>query len=83
MPIYEYVCKECGREFELLIRGELTPQCPSCESEKLERLISLPRVQSTSTREKSLRAAKTRDAKQGKERMHDQLSYEKSHDRHG
>jgi hypothetical protein len=30
-----------------------------------------------------MRAAKKRDAAQGKDRMHEQLKYEESHDRHG
>lgn len=83
MPIYEYICKECSEEFEVLIRGDVTPKCPSCDGEQLERLISLPRVQSSSTRDKSRRAAKKRDSTQARDRMHDQLNYEKSHDRHG
>jgi putative FmdB family regulatory protein len=83
MPIYEYSCKACGHEFEALIRGQKTPACPSCESEELERLLSLPRIKSEGTRDLAMRAAKKRDAKQATERMHTQLQYEQSHDRHG
>ena len=28
MPIYEYTCKDCGSDFELLIRGEEKAVCP-------------------------------------------------------
>jgi putative FmdB family regulatory protein len=42
MPIYEYVCKTCGNEFELLIRGEEKPECPSCSSKDLTRNFSSP-----------------------------------------
>lgn len=42
MPLYEYVCGNCDEEFELLIRGEEKPTCPSCESTQLERLLSVP-----------------------------------------
>lgn len=83
MPIYEYACRDCGHEFEELVRGNETPACPSCESDELERIVSLPSVRSESTREMSMRAAKKRDAGQAKDRMHDRLHYEKSHDRHG
>ena len=83
MPIYEYSCQACGHRFEALVRRTTTPACPSCHSQDLERLMSLPTVQSEGTKQKSLRAAKKRDAAQGKERMHDQLQYERSHDRHG
>ncbi len=83
MPIYEYSCEECENQFEELVRGDEIPQCPSCGSENLERLISLPRVQSESTKDMSMRAAKKRDAAQAKDRLHDRLQYERSHDRHG
>lgn len=40
MPIYEYQCKKCGHEFEKLVLGSETPNCPSCESAKVEKLMS-------------------------------------------
>ncbi|RMF39527.1 MAG: zinc ribbon domain-containing protein [Planctomycetota bacterium] len=42
MPLYEYRCKECGAEMELLVRstGE-KPQCPKCKSKRLEKLLSV------------------------------------------
>lgn len=83
MPIYEYRCKSCDHDFQLLVRGETTPQCESCGSEDLEKLLSLPRVHSEGTRAKGLRAAKKREAARAKDRMHEQLKYEESHDRHG
>jgi putative FmdB family regulatory protein len=83
MPIYEYVCRGCGEGFEALIRGTDTPSCPACEGQDLERLMSLPTVKSDSTRSQSLRAAKKRDASQAKDRMHERIKYEQSHDRHG
>jgi len=83
VPLYEYACQECGEEFEALVLKGITPSCPSCGSEELERLLSLPAVQSSGTREKAMRAAKKRDAAQAEDRMHARLKYEESHDRHG
>lgn len=44
MPIYEYLCQECGTRFEKLIRGttgaDSTPTCPSCESAATQRVLS-------------------------------------------
>jgi putative FmdB family regulatory protein len=42
MPIYEYRCSACDLDFELLVRGEVRPECPFCRGVKLERLLSLP-----------------------------------------
>lgn len=83
VPIYEYTCQACGHQFEALVRGRKRPACPSCESRDLQRLLSLPSLRTPTTKEQSLKAAKARDAARAKERMHDQLHYERSHDRHG
>ena len=45
MPIYEYTCKGCGEEFELLLRHDTTAACPSCQSEDIERQLSLTGTQ--------------------------------------
>ena len=41
MPIYEYVCQECGAAFELLIRGDEKPECPSCGKKKVSKQLSV------------------------------------------
>ena len=41
MPLFEYACKECDKEFELLVRGSETPECPSCHSTELQRRLSV------------------------------------------
>ncbi len=80
MPIYEYSCRACSHQFELLVFKKTKPACPSCESNDLERLISLPTVQSSTTKAAALRAAKKRDAALGKDRAHEQWKYEQAHE---
>ena len=41
MPIYEYLCGDCGQEFELLVRGNEKLSCPSCGKSKLNRQLSV------------------------------------------
>jgi hypothetical protein len=65
------------------VRGQEKVTCPACGSRELERLLSRPTVQSEGTHDLAMRAAKKRDHAQGQERMHAQLQYEQSHDRHG
>lgn len=83
MPIYEYACRDCEHRFDALVRNGDEPACPECEGHDLERLMSLPSVVSESSRRSALRAAKKRDAGQAKDRMHERVRYEQSHDRHG
>ncbi len=42
MPLYEYACRKCDHEFELLIRGSEQPVCPTCHGTRLEKLLSVP-----------------------------------------
>ena len=40
MPLYEYVCRKCDREFEELVFDHKDPACPSCKSAAVERVLS-------------------------------------------
>ncbi|MDO8794000.1 MAG: zinc ribbon domain-containing protein [Vicinamibacterales bacterium] len=41
MPLFEYECRACGRQFEYLTRGGQSPSCPSCQSVNLQKLLSV------------------------------------------
>ena len=41
MPIYEYHCRGCGRDFETLVRNSETPACTHCSGEDLEKKLSV------------------------------------------
>ena len=41
MPIYEYVCQECSKEFEALVQGSRKPACPACNSKRLTQQLSV------------------------------------------
>ena len=41
MPIYEFKCKQCGKDFEFLcFRNDDSAECPSCGGKDTERLLS-------------------------------------------
>lgn len=43
MPMYEYRCAECGRQYEQLRRmadADKDLECPHCHSERVERQVS-------------------------------------------
>lgn len=46
MPIYEFVCSNCGWEFERIqsFSATSTPRCPSCDSEQVVRRMGLPAI---------------------------------------
>lgn len=43
MPIFEYVCKKCGHQFEQLVfsSDELVSACPKCGDNSVEKLMSV------------------------------------------
>ena len=44
MPLYEFVCMKCDKDFELLVRSsnwEGTAACPHCGSKKLTKKLSV------------------------------------------
>ena len=44
MPIYEYVCEECGEKYEKFVRSSLAKvelKCPTCGSPKGKKAISM------------------------------------------
>lgn len=43
MPLYEYLCNDCGREFEKMLRfseAGQKPACPACQSQDTTKKIS-------------------------------------------
>ena len=41
MPLFDYRCKACKAEFELLLRSSTVPTCPHCASTELEKSVAL------------------------------------------
>lgn len=80
MPIFEYACKACGKQFEALVRSQdAAPNCPSCQSADLEKLISRPAIKSESTHGLAMKAAQKRDKIAGAEKAREQREYELHH----
>ncbi|HEY7499979.1 MAG TPA: zinc ribbon domain-containing protein [Vicinamibacterales bacterium] len=53
MPIFEYLCRDCGREFETFVSGERKPSCPGCQGANLGKLLSRPGMVGASERPSS------------------------------
>ena len=79
MPIFEYHCKGCEHDFELLVLKGTAIECPKCQSADLERLLSIPAVKSEGTHALAMKAAKKRDTKQASEMNRAQREYELHH----
>jgi putative FmdB family regulatory protein len=41
MPLFEYECRSCHHQFELLVREQTVLACPSCHTDELEKQLSV------------------------------------------
>lgn len=50
MPLYEYACRSCQHQFELLVREHTVLECPECHGIELEKQLSVFAVGADSPR---------------------------------
>jgi putative FmdB family regulatory protein len=53
MPIYEYLCEDCGSKFEKLVRNGDSVACPSCGQDHLKPQLSTFAAHASSGRSKA------------------------------
>lgn len=41
MPLYDFHCRKCDKEFELLVSLSATPACPECGGTEMQKCVSL------------------------------------------
>ena len=70
MPIYEYECRACRNQFELLVLPGTAPACPTCRGVDLEKLLSISSVSSDGTRQRNLGLARQAAKKIQRDKAH-------------
>lgn len=83
MPLFEYECRQCGNQFEKLVRpGDDVPSCSACGSVELEKLLSNVAMSSEGTRESNLAKARKRAKIANRDKEIAQFEYEEKHRHH-
>ena len=70
MPIFEYECRECHHQFELLLLPKDQPACPKCEGTQLDKLLSISSVSCESTKQRNLGRARESAKKVQRDKAH-------------
>ena len=83
MPIYEYECRSCHRQFEQIVRTGDVPACPNCNGSDLQRLLSHVSVSSEHTRQLNFNKARARAKLVQRDKDVAQAEYEKKHREEG
>lgn len=51
MPLFEYLCPDCGKTFEMIVSGaDAQPECRFCGGGDLKRMLSAPAAHSGASR---------------------------------
>jgi putative FmdB family regulatory protein len=78
MPLFDFRCRRCEREFEALVRSGHPAAC-SCGSHDLEQLPSGFAVSSSTIRKSNLDAVRKKGAQARKEKLQADHSYMQKH----
>lgn len=79
MPLFEYTCRDCDGQFELLVRGAATPACPSCGSTNLEKILSMFAVSSEGTQLRSRQTLGDRQRAKSQAAQQERTFYKSDH----
>jgi len=83
MPLYDFHCRSCDREFEALVRPQdASPTCPSCKSADLERLLSGFALHTDERHAAAALDSRRRQIKANKDKIVADEEYRKEHEGH-
>ncbi len=82
MPIFEYRCSACADEFEhLVLNSSPVPECPSCGSQDLEKMMSISSVSTDHIRRRATRDIRARNRALRTDHAHEEVKRVEAHAR--
>lgn len=81
MPLYDFHCRSCDREFEALVRGADEPECPDCHGHDLERLLSTFALSTEERRQAAIRDSRRRQIRANRDKVIADEEYRQKHDK--
>ena len=82
MPLFDFECRACGREFEALVRpNDPPPSCPGCGSTDLEKQLPTFAVDTADKRAASAKQSRQRQIAKRKDALVADEEYRQKHDK--
>ena len=81
MPLFDFRCKSCDREFEALVRSGETPRCPSCQSTDLEKQLTTFAFSSDEIRASNAKKSRQQQIAKRKDALIAEEEYRQKHDK--
>ena len=82
MPLYDFRCRGCGHEFEVLVRSrDESPICSSCKGRDIERLLSTFAVSYAAKTQAAARNSRKRQIAARKDAIIADEEYRQKHDK--
>jgi putative FmdB family regulatory protein len=83
MPLYDFHCTTCGREFEALVRVQDPPaKCPDCQSPEIEKLLSGFALHTEERHQAAVRDSRQQQIRANKDKLVAEEEYRKEHEGH-
>jgi putative FmdB family regulatory protein len=81
VPLFDFRCKQCGNEFEALIRSGDTPTCPACQSTDLDRQLPTFALSTEERRSAAVKHERKRQIAGRKDALIAEEEYRQKHDK--
>jgi putative FmdB family regulatory protein len=83
MPLYDFHCTKCERDFEALVRPQdPAPKCPDCHSTELEKLLSGFALHTDDRHQAAVKDSRRRQINANKDKLVAEEEYRKEHEGH-
>jgi putative FmdB family regulatory protein len=80
MPLYDFLCRTCGYQFEALVRAHDGPECPECHGDDLERLQSAFVASTEEGRQKAADSSRQQQIRGRRDQLIAEAEYRKQHE---
>ena len=81
VPLYDFRCRQCGQEFEALVRGADPVACPGCHGSDVERLLSTFALSTDDRRQAAALDSRRRQIAKNRDKVIADEEYREKHDK--